>query len=542
MGSRESAATVAADGADWTAEAALLAAPVGMVVIDGWGRVRLSNARFRAVASPSGSGAAPRTLADFELSIDLPGSPGACPLPEGRRLLWSAIPDGGWIGAILEEPTRPAAPEAGVDPLTGVGDRLSLPGQYEALMAQDGAYALYVDLDRFKRVNDTLGHETGDLLLRNAAQRMREVLRKVDFVGRVGGDEFVALLAGPLAPPEVERIAERLIDKLSRPFLINGSQVLIGASIGLAKGEGLAYAEVLRRADVALYESKRQGRGRGTWYAPEMMSALEERRQLEHALRRALLLEEFVLHFQPQYSLGARAVTGFEALLRWQRPTGLVPPSEFIAVAEETGLMVKIGSYVLNAACQEASRWSAPYTVAVNVSPLQFMDEDFVAWVAACLERWKLPPARLELELTETLLLNEDSIVEARMKALRDMGVGLSLDDFGTGYASLSYLRRFPFDKIKIDQSFVRDPLADASARKIAGAMASLGADLGISVIAEGVETAEQLERLRKQGVGAVQGYYLSEPIPADAVAGFVASWTAGDNFKEQSEHDRTHD
>ncbi|MEM6322828.1 MAG: EAL domain-containing protein [Pseudomonadota bacterium] len=535
MTSQERSWSIDAASAQAVTKEALDAAPVGLLVVDASGMVLNVNRRFLALANRADNAKSPVHLSDFDHALEVPTAPGEHDMGAAGRLVWTKLASDGWVGTIADRRSSTGSTPPGTDSLTGLGDRDSLPDHYDGLQEGEEFYALYLDLDRFKRVNDTLGHDTGDALLRSAAKRMRSALRSVDFAARLGGDEFAALIAGPLDEQEVVAIADRIIDKLSRPFLINGTQVLVGASVGLARSDGQGFEEVLRRADVALYESKRRGRGRATWYAPEMMTALEDRRKLEHGLRRALVLEEFVVYFQPQYSLGSKATTGFEALVRWQRLEGMMQPSEFISVAEETGLMVKIGNFVLDRACSEASQWPEPFTVAVNVSPLQFMDEGFVASVKDCLSRSGLPPARLELELTETLLLNDVSIVEGRMRALGEIGVRLSLDDFGSGYASLSYLRKFPFDKIKIDQSFVREPLADDSARKIAAVVASLGAELGINVIAEGVETEEQLERLRSQGVGAVQGYLLSEPIPANEVAGFMTEWNEKARLKEPS-------
>lgn len=514
------------------------ASAIGYLVIDAWGMVKSVNPAFLAVANPSGNHPETTNISDFELRLDMPVSVGAFRLGGRHKLVWIPIPDGGWAGTLLEDFTTEALPPSGTDALTGIGDRQSLPGQYEAMRGQERGYTLFLDLDRFKRVNDTLGHDAGDALLQSVARRLCSILRSADYVARLGGDEFVALINGEIDEQEVEAIAERVIDKLSRPFLVNGMQVLVGASVGLARSDGVNFDEALRRADVALYESKRLGRGRATWYAPEMTAALEKRRDLEHALRKALLLEEFVVYFQPQYSFGTSSITGFEALVRWQRPDGIIPPAEFISVAEETGLIVDISRYVLNVACREASEWPEPLTVAVNVSPLQFMDDGFLDSIRGCLSRWRLPAAQLELELTESILANEGFDVEARMRGLQEIGVSLSLDDFGTEYASINCLSRYAINKIKIDRSFVCNALADDASHKIAGAVAGLGVDLGVNVIAEGIETEEQLARLRAQGVDAMQGFLLSEPIPADEVSSFVATWRETEGFKEPEKHD----
>jgi len=525
MSSQERVWTVNAAGRAEAAISAVESAPVGFLVTDANGQVLIANDRFLGAVKPKKRAKkGPTTLGDFELALTLPREPCECALTADLALVWSKTRAGGWLGTVLEKRALTVTEASGIDPLTGLGNRQGLQKQFEASRALQGGYLLYLDLDRFKRVNDTLGHETGDALLQGVGRRLRNVLRDNDFVARIGGDEFVALIAEGIDDSGVDDIADRLIDKLSRPFLVNGMQVLIGASVGIACSKQIGYEEALRRADVALYESKHRGKGRATWYAPEMMAALEERRDLEHALRKALLLEEFVIHFQPQYSFDASSVTCLEALVRWQRPDGLLPPSEFIPVAEETGLMAKLGTFVLRTACQEASQWQQPVTVAVNVSPIQFMEDDFVSTVQSCLEISGLPPSRLELELTENVLLNDEDAVEKRMRHLRDLGVDVSLDDFGTGHASLRYLRKFPFSKIKIDQSFVREPLVDDVAQKIAGAVAKLGIELGVNVVAEGVETDEQLVRLKSQGVSTVQGFLLSEPIPASEIGDFLSA------------------
>jgi len=355
-------------------------------------------------------------------------------------------------------------------------------------------------------------------------------VRQSDVVIRMGGDEFTILLAG--SPPDrIEEVAGRIIDVLSRPFIVGGHQVIIGASIGLAAllaGE-TDPAELMRRADVALYKSKNAGRGCFSWFEDGMFTALDERRMLETDLRKALLLDQFELAYQSQIDFQTNAVTGFEALLRWRHHTrGIVSPADFIPIAEETGEILKIGAWVLHAACRTAMTWPDDLVIAVNVSPVQFEADGFVESVLSALSASGLAPCRLELELTETVLLTEDKIVIARMEALRAVGIKLSLDDFGTGYSSFNYLRKYPFNKVKIDQTFIREPYADENAHLIVAAIAGLGVAMGMTVIAEGVETEEQLSRIRLLGCSAAQGYLFSRPIFANDIATYLRTAKTG--------------
>ena len=402
---------------------------------------------------------------------------------------------------------------------------------FDDLRARSGAApavltAACIDLDRFKAVNDTLGHAAGDDLLRKVARRLTSSVRASDVVIRMGGDEF-SILFPDCADGDAEAMAQRIIDVIRRPFVVQGHQVIIGASIGLAhlEADETDPAELLRRADVALYRSKHAGRGCFYWFEKGMFAALEERRTLETDLRKALLLGQFALTYQSQFDFGRGAVTGFEALIRWNHPErGLVTPDAFIPIAEETGLIMRIGAWVLLEACRTAMVWPGDFHVAVNVSPVQFGADGFLESVHAALDGSGLAPQRLELELTESVLLIEDDVVITRMRALREIGVKLSLDDFGTGYSSLNYLRKYPFTKVKIDQSFVREPFADENAHRIVSAVAGLGTAMGMSVIAEGVETEAQLDRIRSQGCSAAQGYLLSRPIFADDIAAYLAA------------------
>ena len=382
----------------------------------------------------------------------------------------------------------------------------------------------YLDLDRFKMVNDTLGHAVGDLLLKKVADRLKGACRKDDIIARLGGDEFVILQLGIAASSDAERLAARLVDLVGRTYVLSGLTVNIGVSVGLAfNGEQKQARDILRDADLALYEAKRAGRGRYRSFEPGMNVLLHERRELEIDLRRALALKQFDLHYQPFLDLASDTVIGFEALLRWNHPVrGNVPPLDFIPMAEENGLIVKIGEWVLGTACATAASWPNELIVAVNVSPLQFKADTLLDTVRTALERSGLSPHRLELEITESALLDDTDNVLATLHALKDQGVKISMDDFGTGYSSLSYLQKFPFDKIKIDRCFIADSSADSEA--IFKAVAGLGTSLGMAITAEGVETTEQLERIRSERCTHVQGYLTGRPMAADKVAAFLTS------------------
>ena len=396
----------------------------------------------------------------------------------------------------------------------------SLPGNAEG---GEPVSVLCLDLDRFKMINDTLGHGIGDQLLKKVADRLLKASRREDLVARLGGDEFVILQRGIRSPRDAEQLAERLVDLIGRTYVLGGHTVNIGVSIGVALGSGpMQPRDLLRNADLALYEAKRAGRGRFRFFERGMDTLLQERRELEIDLRRALALKQFELHYQPFLDLATDTVIGFEALLRWTHPVrGNVPPLSFIPVAEENGLIVKIGEWVLLTACQAAASWPDGLVVAVNVSPLQFKADTLLASVSLALQRSGLAPERLEIEITEGALLADTDNVLATLHALRELGVKISMDDFGTGYSSLSYLQKFPFNKIKIDRSFVAG--ADADSAAILKAVSSLGSSLGMAITAEGVETAEQLERIRDERCTHVQGYLTGRPMAEAKVHAFLS-------------------
>lgn len=409
------------------------------------------------------------------------------------------------------------------DPLTGLATRAELLKRLSQALAgpaPSGAL-LYIDLDRFKTVNDTLGHPVGDGLLKLVAARISKILAGQDTLARLGGDEFAVLLASNADHDAPTRLAAELIEMVSRSYLVAGHLVNIGVSVGIAMvGEdGNTPDELIKNADLALFRAKGAGRGTYRAFTSDMDRQSQERRALEIDMRRALALREFTLAYQPQYEISGRQLLGFEALLRWQHTSrGNVSPAEFIPLAEEIGLIVALGDWVLTTACKAASTWSGSLSVAVNISALQFRNEHLVDVVASALAESGLAPERLELEITEGALLEYTATVISVLSRIKAMGVRISLDDFGTGYSSLSYLQKFPFDKIKIDQSFVRGAVTDADSAAIVRAVSALGQSLGMTIIAEGVETEEQLTEIFEQGCRQVQGFLTGRPMNADAV------------------------
>ncbi|MFC7738235.1 putative bifunctional diguanylate cyclase/phosphodiesterase [Roseomonas sp. GCM10028921] len=416
------------------------------------------------------------------------------------------------------------------DPLTGLPNRARLREHMDTLLTRvrrgDGVAVLCLDLDGFKGVNDTLGHPAGDELLRQVARRLRDTTRDTDLVVRLGGDEFAVIQEGADQPVDAVALADRLVEVLGIPFDLRGQRVVIGTSVGiaLADGEASTADELLRAADVALYRAKAEGRGTWRFFSASMDAEIQMRRALESDLRRAVAEKQFEVHYQPLVEAGTEVLTGFEALLRWRHPDrGLVSPGEFIPLAEEIGLIQPLGVWTLVRACADAVTWPSHVKVAVNLSPAQFSKGDIVSDVEQALTASGLNPERLELEITESILLRDSEATFEILHRLRDLGVRIAMDDFGTGYSSLSYLRSFPFDKIKVDQSFVRDLLGNQSSIEIVRAVVSLGKALGMSVLAEGVETAEQLSVLRSEGCDELQGFLFSRPRPVQDVPAMMA-------------------
>jgi diguanylate cyclase (GGDEF)-like protein/PAS domain S-box-containing protein len=407
------------------------------------------------------------------------------------------------------------------DSLTSLPNRVLMRLRMEDMLRvrRDGGQfaVLCIDLDNFKSVNDTLGHPLGDLLLQHVAIRLQSALRDHDTVARLGGDEFAVLQSGAATPDIASALAERLLAVISEPYELDGHLVAIGASIGvtLAPGDGDDADRLLKQADMALYRAKGDGKGAFRFFEPEMDARVQARRRLEMDLRSALHTGALELHYQPLIDIASGATCAFEALLRWPHPErGMIPPADFIPVAEETGLIGAIGAFVLRQACKDATAWPADTKVAVNLSPLQFRTGNLLQTVMSALDASGLSPRRLELEITETLLLERSDQILATLHALRALGVRIAMDDFGTGYCSLSYLRSFPFDKIKIDRSFVHDLGANPDSQAIVRAIISLGSSLGITITAEGVETERDLEALRAEGCTEAQGFFFSVPKP----------------------------
>ena len=408
------------------------------------------------------------------------------------------------------------------DSLTRIPNRAYFEANVNQALLQSPLAALavmLVDLDRFKTVNDTLGHAAGDTLLRLAAERLQVAVRAGDVVARFGGDEFAVLLNPSSNIEEPSQIAKRILELLQKTYMIEGQLVNVGASIGIAQSprDGNDCKTLLKHADLALYQSKEMGRAMFQFFNPGMQERASERRANELELRQAVALRQLELHYQPQVETPAGRLVGFEALIRWRHPTkGLLPPGMFLPLAEEIGVIVPIGDWVLRTACHEAMKWPDEITIAVNASPLQFDAGNFAVSVQQALRATGLPGRRLEIEITEGIFLRNDTAILETLHELRAMNVRIAMDDFGTGYASLSQLARFPFDKIKIDRSLAGFDGDDLKQRAIVRAITALGQSLGVCTLAEGVENKEQLARLEADGCASVQGYFFGHPVPAD--------------------------
>ena len=450
----------------------------------------------------------------------------------GRTILMQHHPmkDGGWVST-HEDITEQREQEARIqylarhDALTELPNRVRFLEELKAVEPEIGrgekVAVLTVDLDRFKNVNDAHGNAIGDKVLKQASARLWGATRETDLLARLGADEFALLLRPVRRPADAAAIAERIVGSMSAPFSIEGRQIVIGASVGIAMApqDGENADTLMKNADMAVHRAKDEGRSTFQFFERGMDAVMRRRREIETGLRQALARNELRLEFQPLMGLKEGCFTGLEALLRWDSSEhGAIGPDEFIPVAEETGLIVPIGEWVLREACEAAMAWPGEPRVAVNLSSVQFRKGKLFDVVAAALRDSGLPAKRLELEITESLLLSEDEPTLETLHRLRKLGARICLDDFGTGYSSLSYLRSFPFDKIKIDRSFMRDVGKGKDSLAIVRAVIGLGQSLGMSTTAEGVETEEQLAAVREQGCDEVQGYYYSPPLRPEAV------------------------
>jgi diguanylate cyclase (GGDEF)-like protein len=454
-------------------------------------------------------------------------------LPDGRIISIVNVPmaGGGWVATHEDITERLAAEErikhlAHYDALTDLPNRVTFYERMETVLSRlrrsESIAVLSLDLDHFKSVNDTLGHPIGDRLLQAAAERMRSCIRGEDVVARLGGDEFAILQVPSQQSPDVTALAARLIEVVGAPYDIDGHQVVVGASVGIAiaPNDSDVPDVLMKNADLALYRAKADGGGIYRFFEVAMDARMQARRALELDLRKALVNGEFEVFYQPIVDVKTGQITTCEALIRWHHPErGMVPPHEFIPVAEATSLIVPLGEWILRQACAEAARWPKHVTVAVNLSPAQFKSRNLVQTVISALATSGLAAERLELEITELVLLQESEGAFAILHQLRHLGIKIAMDDFGTGYSSLGYLRSFPFDKIKIDQSFIQDLPAKQDSVAIVRAVVGLSSSLGITTTAEGVETKEQLASLTAEGCNEFQGFLFSRPKSAADVA-----------------------
>lgn len=528
--------------------------PHGLCAFDGNDRLVLANAHYRkiwslpeALVQPGTTysqimAATPgrETAASRARPAPAPGSEGTrwreWELDDGRliEIMVSRRADGGCV-ALHEDVTQQRQTQDRIhflarhDMLTGLPNRSVVREEIERALAatrRGGAMALLcLDLDRFKPVNDTYGHAVGDALLKQVALRLRESVREVDVVARLGGDEFAVVQCGGEHPEASTRLAQRIIDVLGRPFELEGNVVHIGTSVGiaLAPHDGADPETLQRHADLALYGAKSDGRGTMRYFEPAMNRRIEARRGLENDLRRAIDAQELMLVYQPRFDLRTGDMVGVEALLRWQHPQrGLVPPGDFISLAEEAGLIVPIGRWVLEKACRDALSWPGQVPVAVNVSAVQFSRGSVLPDVTRALAATGLPPQRLELEITESTMIRNAASVSATLHSLRDKGVHIGMDDFGTGFSSLSHLRSFPFDHLKIDRSFVRDTPERPDLCAIIRGVATMAEGMNMLTTVEGVETVEQFQAVRPLGCDAVQGYLFSRPVPSKDLARLI--------------------
>ena len=471
-------------------------------------------------------------------------------LSDGRCIAISAQPmPGGGTVTTHQDITEQRRSEAKIahmalhDSLTGLANRVLINERLAQALARARRGEIvavhFLDLDRFKGVNDTLGHSVGDQLLRLVTERLLLAARETDTVARVGGDEFAIVQVGISQPADATALAQRTIEEVSKPYSIDGHHIIIGTSVGIAvgPGDGDTPDQLIRNADLALYRAKSDGRGTFRFFERAMDAQMQDRRAMENDLRNAVIRGEFELYYQPIMALESNDVCGFEALIRWNHPVrGLLLPGTFIALAEEIGLIVPLGEWIIRQACAAAASWPDDLQVAVNLSAVQFRTPGLVQVVVGALAAVGLAPARLELEITESALLQNNEQTLSILHQLRELGVRIALDDFGTGYSSLSYLQSFPFDKIKIDRSFIENISAGPSSRNIVRAVATMATGLGMTATAEGIETMEQLEAVRSEGCGEVQGYYFSRPMPGSEIERqYRSAWRAAKRASSSS-------
>jgi diguanylate cyclase (GGDEF)-like protein len=459
-------------------------------------------------------------------------------LEDGRAfsIVNKPLADGGWLATHEDVTERRRAEQqiahmARHDALTDLPNRVLLRDrlEHELKRVKRGEIVamLCLDLDHFKSVNDTLGHPIGDELLKLVADRLRGCTREPDTIARLGGDEFAIIMTQLRQPSDAAVLARRIRTSISKPYQVDGHQIISDISIGIsiAPIDGSEPDQLLKNADMALYGAKADGRGTYRFFEAEMDKRMKERRDLEMDLRQALANGEFELHYQPLVNLQTNEISAFEALLRWHHPAkGLISPADFIPIAEETGLIVSIGEWVLRTACKETANWPDHVKVAVNLSPAQLKTKNLVSLVKDALGDCGMAPERLQLEITETMLMQNTFATLAMLHELHKLGVQIAMDDFGTGYSSLSYLRSFPFDKIKIDRSFIQDLTNGAEPRAIVHAVAGLAKCLNMISTAEGVETQQQLDTLQAAGCTEMQGYLFSRAKPADEIVQLLQS------------------
>jgi diguanylate cyclase (GGDEF)-like protein len=454
-------------------------------------------------------------------------------LADGRviSIVNKPLADGGWL-ATHEDVTEQRRVEERIahmarhDALTDLPNRVLLRERLEHELKRvkrgECLAVLCLDLDHFKSVNDTLGHPVGDQLLKAVAERLRRCTREPDTIARLGGDEFAIIMTGMDQPTDAVTLCRRLSDAITKPYDLDGHHIVVDISIGIsvAPFDATEPDQLLKNADMALYGAKSDGRGVYRFFEPEMDARMRQRRELEMDLRQALVKGEFELHYQPLVSLQDNSITGFEALLRWHHPVrGLISPCDFIPVAEETGLIVPLGEWVLRQACAETASWPAYMKVAVNLSPAQLKSRNLVQVVMGALAASGMAATRLQIEITESVLMQNTFATLGTLHQLRNLGVQIAMDDFGTGYSSLSYLRSFPFDKIKIDRSFINDLSNGAEPLAIVHAVTNLAKSLSMISTAEGVETQQQLEKLQAVGCTEMQGHLFSRARPAEEIA-----------------------